>query len=166
MLLFLFILVMMMTKFEKSDLCLRLADKMDRMDRSRERFIMILITKARNMSQDSIALTKCLLSLVYYLVIALAAFLLTRDNPSEEEIAWQTGMEVPWYKKHILEAFTVFLISLIGFKNFVYFDFSPKNIWVIMSVVFYLYMLLFGLLSHYIPMPPDYSGDEGVYLYV
>ena len=155
---------MMMTKFEKSDLCLRLADKMDRMDRSRERFIMILITKARNMSQDSIALTKCLLSLVYYLVIALAAFLLTRDNPSEEEIAWETGMEVPWYKKHILEAFTVFLISLIGFKNF-YFDFSSKNLWVIISVMFYLYMLLFGLLSHYIPMPPDYSGDEGVYLY-
>ena len=155
----------MLTKFEKSDLCLRLADKMDRMDRSRERFIMILITKARNMSRDSTALTKFVLSLVYYLVIALAAFLLTRDNPSEEEIVWQTGMEVPWYKKHILEAFTVFLIALIGFKNIMYFDISSKNIWVIMSVVFYLYMLLFGLLSHYIPMPPDYSGDEGVYLY-
>ena len=126
---------------------------------------MILITKARNMSRDSIAITKRLLSLVYYLGIAFAAFLLTRDNPSEEEIAWQTGMEIPWYKKHILEAFTVFLISLIGFKNFVYFDFNLKNVWVIMSVVFYLYMLLFGLLSHYIPMPPDYSGDEGVYLY-
>ena len=126
---------------------------------------MILITKARNMSRDSIAITKCLLSLVYYLVIAFAAFLLTRDNPSEEEIAWQTGMEVPWYKKHILEAFTVFLISLIGFKNIMYCDLSPKNIFVITSVVFYLYMLLFGLLSHYIPMPPDYSGDEGVYLY-
>ena len=126
---------------------------------------MILITKARNMSRDSISITKCLLSLVYYLVIALAAFLLTRDHPSEEEIAWKTGMEVPWYKKHILEAFTVFLISLIGFKNIMYCDLSPKNIFVITSVVFYLYMLLFGLLSHYIPMPPDYSGDEGVYLY-
>ena len=126
---------------------------------------MILITKARNVSRESIAITKLFVSLVYYLVIAIAAFLLTRDNPSEEEIAWKTGMEVPWYKKHMLEALTVFLISLIGFKNFVYFDFSPKNIWVIMSVVFYLYMLLFGLLSHYIPMPPDYSGDEGVYLY-
>ena len=126
---------------------------------------MILITKARNMSRDSIAITKFVLSLVYYLVIALAAFLLTRDNPSEEEIAWETGMEVPWYKKHILEAFTVFLISLIGFKNVVYFELSQKNILVVTSVVFYLYMLLFGLLSHYIPMPPDYSGDEGVYLY-
>ena len=159
----------MISKFEKSDICLRLADKMDRMDRSRERFfrsfIMILITKAKNMSRERIAITKFVLSLVYYLVIALAAFLLTRDNPSEEEILFRTGMEIPWYKKHMLEALTVFLISLIGFKNIMYFDFSSKNIWVIMSVVFYLYMLLFGLLSHYIPMPPDYSGDEGVYLY-
>ena len=126
---------------------------------------MILITKARNVSPERIAITKLIVSLVYYLVIALAAFLLTRDNPSEEEIAWKTGMEVPWYKKHILKAFTVFLISLIGFKNIFYFDLSAKNIFVITSVVFYLYMLLFGLLSHYIPMPPDYSGDEGVYLY-
>ena len=124
---------------------------------------MILITKARNMSQERIAKTKYLASLVYYLVLAVTAFLLTRDDSSK--VDWPIDMEVPEYKKHMLEALTVFLFSLIGFKNF-YFDFSSKNIWVIMSVVFYLYMLLFGLLSHYIPMPPDYSGDEGVYLYV
>ena len=149
---------MMITKFEKSDLCLRLADKMDRMDRSRERFIMILITKARNMSGERIAITKTVLSLVYYLVIAMAAFLLTRDNPSEEEIAWQTGMEVPEYKKHMLQAFTVFLISLIGFKNF-YFDFSSKNLWVIISVLFYLTMLVFGLFYKQIFDFLNYEND-------
>ena len=88
----------MITKFEKSDLCLRLADKMDRVDRSRERFIMILVTKARNMSRERIAVTKSLLSLVYYLVIAITAFLLTRDDSSK--IDWPIDMEVPEYKKH------------------------------------------------------------------
>ena len=149
---------MMMTKFERSDLCLRLADKMDRMDRSRERFIMILITKARNMSRERIAITKFVVSLVYYLVIAISAFLLTRDNPSEEEILFRTGMEVPWYKKHILEAFTVFLISLIGFKNF-YFDFSSKNLWVVISVLFYLTMLVFGLFYKQIFDFLNYEND-------
>ena len=119
---------------------------------------MILVTKARNMSRERIAITKAVLSLVYYLVIALAAFLLTRDNPSEEEIAWKTGMEVPWYKKHILEAFTVFLISLIGFKNF-YFDFSSKNLWVIISVLSYLGMLVFGLFYKQIFDFLNYEND-------
>ena len=146
----------MLTKFEKSDLCLRLADKMDRMDRSRERFIMILITKARNMSQDSIVLTKCLLSLVYYLVIAITAFLLTRDGSSK--IDWPIDMEVPEYKKHMLEALTVFLFSLIGFKNF-YFDFSSKNLWVIISVLFYLTMLVFGLFYKQISSFLNYEKD-------
>ena len=146
----------MITKFEKSDLCLRLADKMDRMDRSRERFIMILITKARNMSRDSTALTKFVLSLVYYLVIALAAFLLTRDDSSK--IYWPIDMEVPEYKKHMLEALTVFLFSLIGFKNF-YFDFSSKNLWVIISVLFYLTMLVFGLFYKQIFDFLNYEND-------
>ena len=44
------------------------------------------------------------------------AFLLTRDDSSK--IDWPIDMEVPEYKKHMLQAFTVFLISLIGFKNF------------------------------------------------
>ena len=149
---------MMLTKFEKSDLCLRLANKMDRMDRSRERFIMILITKARNMSRDSIAISKRVLSIVYYLFIAIAAFLLTRDNPSEEEIAWQTGMEVPEYKKHMLQAVTVFLFSLIGFKNF-YFDFSSKNLWVKISVLFYLGMFVFGLFKNQIFDFLNYEND-------
>ena len=147
---------MMITKFEKSDLCLRLADKMDRMDGSRERFIMILITKARNMSQERIAITKYLASLVYYLVLAVTAFLLTRDDSSK--IDWPIDMEVPEYKKHMLEAFTVFLFSLIGFKNF-YFDFSSKNLWVIISVMFYLTMLVFGLFYKQIFDFLNYEND-------
>ena len=119
---------------------------------------MILITKARNMSLGRIAITKLIVSLVYYLVIALAAFLLTRDNPSEEEIAWQTGMEVPEYKKHMLEALTVFLFSLIGFKNF-YFDFSSKNLWVKISVLFYLGMSGFGLFHEQIFHFLNYEND-------
>ena len=147
---------MMITKFEKSDLCLRLADKMDRMDRSRERFIMILITKARNMSRDSIAITKLIVSLVYYLVIAITAFLLTRDDSSK--IDWPIDMEVPEYKKHMLEALTVFLFSLIGFKNF-YFDFSSKNLWAKISVLFYLGMFVFGLFKHQIFKFSNYEND-------
>ena len=147
---------MMMTKFEKSDLCLRLADKMDRMDRSRERFIMILITKARNMSRERIAITKSVLSLGYYLVLAVTAFLLTRDDSSK--VDWPIDMEVPEYKKHMLEALTVFLISLIGFKNF-YFDFSSKNLWVITSVLFYLTMLVFGLFYKQIFDFLNYEND-------
>ena len=151
---------MMMTKFEKSDLCLRLADKMDRMERSRERFlnslIMILFTKARNMSRERIAITKFVVSLVYYLVIAITAFLLTRDDSSK--IDWPIDMEVPEYKKHMLEALTVFLFSLIGFKNF-YFDFSSKNLWVIISVLFYLGMFVFGLFYKQIFDFLNYEND-------
>ena len=147
---------MMLTKFEKSDLCLRLADKMDRMDRSRERFIMILITKARNMSQERIAITKYLASLVYYLVLAVTAFLLTRDDSSK--IDWPIDMEVPEYKKRMLEALTVFLFSLIGFKNF-YFDFSSKNLWVVISVLFYLGMFVFGLFYKQIFNFLNYEND-------
>ena len=150
----------MITKFEKSDLCLRLAEKMDRMDRSRERFlkslIMILVTKARNMSRERIAVAKSLLSLVYYLVLALTSFLLTRDDSSK--IDWPIDMEVPEYKKHMLEALTVFLFSLIGFKNF-YFDFSSKNLWVIISVLFYLTMLVFGLFYKQIFSFLNYEND-------
>ena len=151
---------MMITKFEKSDLCLRLADKMDRVDRSRERFlnslIMILFTKARNMSRERIAITKFVVSLVYYLVLAVTAFLLTRDDSSK--VDWPIDMEVPEYKKHMLEALTVFLFSLIGFKNF-YFDFSSKNLWVIISVLFYLTMLVFGLFYKQIFDFLNYEND-------
>ena len=151
---------MMMTKFEKSDLCIRLADKMDRMERSRERFlnslIMILFTKARNMSRERIAITKFVVSFVYYLVLAMTAFLLTRDDSSK--VDWPIDMEVPEYKKHMLEALTVFLFSLIGFKNF-YFDFSSKNLWVIISVLFYLTMLVFGLFYKQIFDFLNYEND-------
>ena len=147
---------MMITKFEKSDLCLRLADKMDRMDRSRERFIMILITKARNISRERIAITKSVLSFVYYLVIAITAFLLTRDDSSK--VDWPIDMEVPEYKKHMLEALTVFLFSLIGFKNF-HFDFSSKNLWVIITVLFYLGMFVFGFFHEQIFHFLKYEND-------
>ena len=117
---------------------------------------MILITKARNMSLERIAVTKFLVSLVYYLVLAVSAFLLTRDDSSK--IDWPIDMEVPEYKKHMLEALTVFLISLIGFKNF-YFDFSSKNLWVIISVLFYLTMLVFGLFYKQIFDFLNYEND-------
>ena len=112
---------MMISKFEKSELSIRLADKMDNMDRTWELFTdhltRIFIGKVRYMSglatNNSIRFViRIFCNILYYQVILLSAFFLTRDDLSHNwRIDWRdTNMEVHEYRKHFEEYFVLFLI--------------------------------------------------------
>ena len=115
----------MIAKFEKSELSIRLADKMDKLDRTWE-----LITKS--LIRNSVRNVRIFLSgrfrnekvrfmfsvarrLFYYLVILVSAFLLTRDDLSHNwRLDWRnTNMEVNEFSKHLMEYVVLFLIMII-----------------------------------------------------
>ena len=111
----------MIAKFEKSELSIRLADKMDKIDRTWEWFMnsinRVFIRKVR-------CLTGCVTNgkvrflmrmfrgILYYLVILISAFLLTRDDLTHDWfLDWRdTNMEVNELSKHLLEYLILFLI--------------------------------------------------------
>ena len=113
--------VMMIAKFEKSELSICLADRMDKMNRTWElftnHFIRIFISKVRYLSglakNDRVRYAvRIFCKILYYQVILLSAFLLTRDDLSHNwRIDWRdTNMEVHEYRKHFVEYFVLFLI--------------------------------------------------------
>ena len=111
----------MITKFKKSELSICLANKMDKMDRTWGWFkyclIRIFIKKVRHLSglvtDDTVRFViRVFCNILYYQVVLLSAFLLTRDDLSHNwRIDWRdTNMEVHEYRKHFEEYFVLFLI--------------------------------------------------------
>ena len=114
----------MIAKFEKSELSIRLAGKMDNMDRTWEWFTSSIIRnfsrKVRYLSglvtNDRVRfLIRIFCNILYYQVIFLSAFLLTRDDLSHNwRIDWRdTNMEVHEHRKHLEEYFVLFIIMNI-----------------------------------------------------
>ena len=116
---------MLITKLEKSELSIHLADKMDKMDRNWEwlknSFIRIFIRKVRYLSgrvtngkvRFVIRMSRRFL---YHLVILISAFLLTRDDLTHDWVGvdWRdTNMEVNEFSKHLMEYVVLFLIMII-----------------------------------------------------
>ena len=116
---------MMIAKLEKSELSIRLADKMDKLDRTWELITKSLIrnfirnvriflsgrfTNERVRFMSSVARR-----LFYYLVILASAFLLTRDDLTHNwRLDWRgTNMEVNEFSKHFMEYIVLFLIMNI-----------------------------------------------------
>lgn len=119
---FLLILVMMISKFEKSEISIRLADKMDRMDRTWElfknHFVRICIRKVRYLSgRVENGTVRIFRKFLYYLVILLSAFLVTRDDLTHDWVVehFNTNMKVPEYSKNYQAYLTLFLIVMLVF---------------------------------------------------
>ena len=116
---------MLITKFEKSELSIRLADRMDRMDRTWEWFtnslINIFVRKVRYLSgrvtnENVRFLIRMSRRILYYFVILASAFLLTRDDLTHDWVGmdWRdTNMEVNEFSKHFMEYIVLFLIMII-----------------------------------------------------
>ena len=122
---FIFILVMMIMKLEKSELSIRLANKMDKMDRTWEWFtnsaIRIFIQKVRYLSgrvtnEDVRFVIRMSRRILYYSVIVFSAFLLTRDDLTHDWVIehFNTNMEFVYeYRKHFEEYVVLSFIMLI-----------------------------------------------------
>ena len=122
---FIFILVMMIMKLEKSELSIRLANKMDKMDRTWEWFtnsaIRIFIQKVRYLSgrvtnEDVRFVIRMSRRILYYSVIVFSAFLLTRDDLTHDWVGkdWKdTNMKVYEFSKHYMEYVVLSLIMFI-----------------------------------------------------
>ena len=119
-----FILVTIITKFEKSQLAINLAKEMDMMDRTWEWFTNCLKKKLVRIVEYMSGLVinkkvrfgiKIFGRILYYQVIFLSAFLLTRDDITHNwRLDWRdTNMKVHEYRKHFEEYFVLFLIMLI-----------------------------------------------------
>ena len=114
----------MSTKLEKSELSIRLADKMDNMDRSWEWFTNsfrnICIRKVRYLAgrteNEIYRFWLRMFRFVYYLLVLVLAFLLTRDDLTHDwMVELDTNMKVPEYSKHVQAYMSLFLIVIIIF---------------------------------------------------
>ena len=115
---------MMIAKFEKSELSIRLADKMDKMDRTWEWFtnsslrmcIQKVIDLSGRVNGKVIFMTRISCKVVYYLVIAIVAYITTRDQGdyyAESDLAtMETHAEPPFHYK-LVWAIIVFLVLLM-----------------------------------------------------
>ena len=116
----------MIEEFEKSELSIRLADKMDKMDRTWEwftnSFVTICMRKLRYLSGRVTNwkvrfVLRMFRRILYYLVFLISAFLLTRDDLTHDwllELDWRdTNMEVNEFSKHLMEYIVLFLIMII-----------------------------------------------------
>ena len=107
---------------EKSELSIRDADKMDKVDRTWELFTNSLIRifiqnlriflSGRFTNERVRFMSRVALRLFYYLVILASAFLLTRDDLTHDWfLDWRdTNMEVNELSKHLMEYLILFLI--------------------------------------------------------
>ena len=116
---------MMIAKFEKSELSIRLADKMDKMDRTWEwlssSFIRICVRKVIDLSGRAENETvrfwlRMSLWFLYYLVILVSAYLLTRDDLTHDWVLehFNTNMDVHDLTKHFQKYISLFLIMITG----------------------------------------------------
>ena len=115
----------MIAKLEKSELSIRLADKMDKLDRTWElitnSIIRIFIRNVRiflsgRFRNETVRfISSVARRSFYYLVILASAFLLTRDDLTHDWfLDWRdTNMEVNEFSKHLMEYIVLFLIMII-----------------------------------------------------
>ena len=112
---------MMINKFEKSELCICLAERMDKIDRTWEWFMnsinRVFIRKVRCLTgwvtNGKVRfLMRMSRGILYHLVILISAFLLTRDDLTHDWfLDWRdTNMEVNELSKHLMEYLILFLI--------------------------------------------------------
>ena len=115
---------MLINKFEKLELSIRLADRMDKMDRTWEWFtniiIQIFVQKVRYLSgrvtnENVRFVIRMSRRILYYFVILASAFLLTRDDLTHDWVVdhFNTNMEVNEFSKHLMEYIVLFLIMII-----------------------------------------------------
>ena len=119
------IAAMMIAKLEKSELSIRLADKMDKMDRNWEWFtnsvMRVCINKIRYLSgrvtdENVRFVIRMSRRILYYSVIVFSAFLLTRDDLTHDWVIehFNTNMEFVYeYRKHFEEYVVLSFIMLI-----------------------------------------------------
>ena len=119
---------MMIAKLEKSELSIRLAEKMDDMDRAWEwftnRLIRIFIEKVRYLSgrveNEMVRFhLRMAYKFLYYLALLIPCWLLTRDNLTQswfDHFGWRDiymDVLIPEWRKHVYECLVLFLIILI-----------------------------------------------------
>ena len=121
---------MMITKFEKSELSIHLADTMDKMDRTWDwftnSFMDICIRKVRYLSgrlENEIYRfwLRMFRKFLYYVVVIVIAFFLTRDDLThgmhlthDSWVVLDTNMKVPEWSKHFQAYMSLFLIMIMG----------------------------------------------------
>ena len=114
----------MIAKLEKSELSIRLADKMDKMDRTMDWFTNsfrnICLRKVRYLAgrvENGIYRfwLRMFRKFLYYVVVLVLAFLLTRDDLTHDWVEeLDTNMKVPEYSKHVQAYLSLFLIMIMG----------------------------------------------------
>ena len=121
---------MMIAKFEKSELRIHLADTMDKMDRTWDwftnSFMDICIRKVRDLAgrlenEIYIFWLRMFRKFLYYVVIIVLAFFLTRDDLThgmhlthDSWVVLDTNMKVPEWSKHFQAYMSLFLIMIMG----------------------------------------------------
>ena len=123
-----FFSVIGVAKLEKSELSIRLAEKMDDMDRAWEwftnRLIRIFIEKVRYLSgrveNEMVRFhLRMAYKFLYYLALLIPCWLLTRDNLTHswfDHFGWRDiymDVLIPEWRKHVYECLVLFLIILI-----------------------------------------------------
>ena len=116
---------MMLKRLGNSELSIHLADKIDEMDRSWEWFTNsfrnICLRKVRYLAgrvENEIYRfwLRMFRKFVYYVVVLVLAFLLTRDDLTHDWVVeLDTNMKVPEYSKHVQAYMSLFLIVIIIF---------------------------------------------------
>ena len=122
---------MMLKRLGNSELSIHLADKIDEMDRSWEWFTNsfrnICLRKVRYLAgrvENEIYRfwLRMFRKFVYYVVVLVLAFLLTRDDLTQVSdltedwlVELDTNMKVPEYSKHFQAYMSLFLIVIIIF---------------------------------------------------
>ena len=116
---------MTITKFEKSELSIRLAEKMDKMDRAWEwftkSFIRIFIGKVKDLpgwvENETVRFwLRIACRFLYYLVILISAYLLCRDDLTHDWVLehFNTNMKIPEMKTQFQRYISLFLIMITG----------------------------------------------------
>ena len=116
---------MMIAKFEKSELSIRLADKKDEMDRTWDWFTNsfrnICLRKVRYLAgrvENGIYRfwLRMFRKFVYYVVVLVLAFLLTRDDLTHDWVLehYHTNMTIPEIKTQFQRYISLFLIMIMG----------------------------------------------------
>ena len=115
---------MIITKFEKSELSIHLADKMDNMDRTWEWFTNLLlrmsIRKVIDLSERVNRKVRFVIRIsckvVYYLVIATIAYITTRDQGdyyAESDLATKETHQEPPFHYKLVWFIIVFFVLLM-----------------------------------------------------
>ena len=116
---------MVIAKFEKSEISIHLAEKMDKMDRTWDwftySFISICVRKVRDLAgrveNETVRFwLRMYRRFLYYLVILISAYLLCRDDLTHDWVLehFNTNMTIPEIKTQFQRYISLFLIMIMG----------------------------------------------------